>query len=163
MATPNNVMMDNVLDSIKSTLQEANLMGFDSYAEQTIAFFKAIDWTQPWLLALISFHVLCFLIAIGLRNRHNQLSVYFFVLLGFALLTQPLNSLGMKHWKSFCTEKYFDASGIFIVSVYAFPLIFNGFVTLMLILKATLSVMIDTKRAQLNQKIKASKKKSKQN
>lgn len=42
MATPNNVMMNNVLDSIKSTLHEVNMMGFDSYAEQTIAFFEAV-------------------------------------------------------------------------------------------------------------------------
>ncbi|KAL0144528.1 transmembrane protein 18-domain-containing protein [Mucor lusitanicus] len=145
----------NLLTSIRSELKNADMLG--SYAERTIDFFNAVDWTQPWLMSVMAFHIVCFLVALGLRNKHDALSVYFFVLLGLAALTQPLNHLGIKHWKSFANEAYFDASGIFIVSVYSFPLIFNGFVTLIFILKATVSVLISTKRAQLKQKIKNSK------
>ncbi|KAL7314214.1 hypothetical protein PS15m_005816 [Mucor circinelloides] len=150
----------NLLTSIRSELKNADMLG--SYAERTVDFFNAVDWTQPWLMSVLAFHVVCFVVTIGLRNKHDALSIYFFVLLGLAALTQPLNHLGIKHWKSFANEPYFDASGIFIVSVYSFPLIFNGFVTLIFILKATISVLINTKRAQLKQKIKNSKQQQQQ-
>lgn len=37
-----NALIDNLVDSIKATLTDANMMGFESYAEQTVAFFQAV-------------------------------------------------------------------------------------------------------------------------
>ncbi|KAI8875472.1 hypothetical protein K501DRAFT_202571, partial [Backusella circina FSU 941] len=111
-----------------------------------------VDWTQPWLVILLSFHLLCFIVSISLRHHHTAISVYFFVLLGFAASTQSLNKLGGQYWELFSTEPYFDKSGLFIVITYSFPVIFNAFVTLFLIFKATIYLMIETKRAQLRQK-----------
>lgn len=39
-----NVMMDQLMDSIKATLTDANMMGFESYTEQTLAFFYAVHF-----------------------------------------------------------------------------------------------------------------------
>jgi hypothetical protein len=44
MSNQQNDMMNNILASVKASLNEANMMGFDSYAEQTIAFFKAVSY-----------------------------------------------------------------------------------------------------------------------
>ncbi|KAI9302621.1 transmembrane protein 18-domain-containing protein [Cunninghamella echinulata] len=121
---------------------------------QTIEFFQAIDWSQTWLIGLVIFHIVCFLLVIILRNKHTILSYYFFILLGLAALTQPLNQYGGNHWQSFASANYFDESGIFIVSLYAFPLILNGFFTLMFILKASFGLMIEMKRRQLMNKAK---------
>lgn len=52
------------------------------------------------------------------------------ILVGLAAMTQTLNHLGQTYWDRFSTVNYFDENGMFIVSVYAFPLIFNGFFTL---------------------------------
>ncbi|KAG1070353.1 hypothetical protein G6F42_026139 [Rhizopus arrhizus] len=123
----------NLLTSIRSELKNADMLG--SYAE------RRLDSAVVDVCVGIPCRVLC---------------------VGLAALTQPLNHFGIKHWKLFANEPYFDASGIFIVSVYSFPLIFNGFVTLMFILKATISVLINTKRAQLKQKIKNSKQQQQQ-
>ncbi|EPB93069.1 hypothetical protein HMPREF1544_00143 [Mucor circinelloides 1006PhL] len=131
----------NLLTSIRSELKNADMLG--SYAERTIDFFNAVILDS----ALVD-------VCVGIPCR--------VLCVGLAALTQPLNHLGIKHWKLFANERYFDASGIFIVSVYSFPLIFNGFVTLMFILKATISVLINTKRAQLKQKIKNSKQQQQQ-
>ncbi|KAI8644117.1 transmembrane protein 18-domain-containing protein [Parasitella parasitica] len=150
--------LNNLLANIRSELENADMLG--SYAERTIDFFNAVDWTQPWIMCIMVFHLTCFMFAVGLRNKHNALSVYLFILLGLAALTQPLNNLGMKHWKSFSKQPYFDASGIFIVSAYSFPLLFNGFVTLVFVLRATVSALINAKRGQLQQKINKSKQQS---
>ncbi|KAI7895703.1 transmembrane protein 18-domain-containing protein [Mucor mucedo] len=160
--TAQNVMMDNLVESIKATLTEANMLGFASYTEQTLAFFHAVDWTQPWIISVIVFHLLCFLISIKLRNNHDALPIYFMILMGMAALTQPLNSLAIQHWSLFSTESYFDTSGLFIVSVYAFPLIFNCSLTLAFILRAVVSTLIKAKRAQLKSRARNSSKNKKQ-
>ncbi|CEG82522.1 hypothetical protein RMATCC62417_16582 [Rhizopus microsporus] len=128
--------------------------GYNSSTGRSLMFLNAVDWTQPWIISIIVFHILCFITAICLRNHHNSISIYFFILLGFASLTQKLNSLGMKYWQSFSNTCYFEPSGVFIVSVYAAPLLVNAFVTMMLIIKAVVSLMVETKRRQLQQKIK---------
>ncbi|GAA5813954.1 hypothetical protein MFLAVUS_007444 [Mucor flavus] len=122
MSSQPNVMIDTLVDSIKESLSDANMLGFESFAEQTMEFFRAIDW------------------------------------MGFAALTQPLNSFAMKNWETFSTESYFDASGVFAVCVYALPLICNGCLALVYILKATASLLIQTKRAQLESKMRQSSK-----
>ncbi|KAI8067109.1 transmembrane protein 18 [Gongronella butleri] len=141
------------MDSLDALFAQVSAL-FKDHAHQTREFFQAVDWSQPFLVALLAFHAITLLTAVLLRHRHTALSCYFFVLLGLAGLTQPLNSLGNTHWRSFAASNYFDDSGLFIVSVYAFPLLFNGFVTLLLILKATFSLMIETKRRQLARKKK---------
>lgn len=36
--------MNDLINSIKSSLQETNMMGFNSFAEQTIEFFEAVKY-----------------------------------------------------------------------------------------------------------------------
>ncbi|KAI8980248.1 transmembrane protein 18-domain-containing protein [Pilobolus umbonatus] len=151
-----NELFRDLFQSISTIKSEA---GLDNYVEHTLSFYEAIDWSEYWIMATLGFHVLCFVTTIIIRNKHTSLSMYFFFLLGMALLTQPLNTLGIQYWKSFSLYPYFDPSGIFIVSVYSFPLMFNAFVTLIFILKAVFSMLIQVKRAQLRYKVKANKQK----
>lgn len=94
----NNEYLEKLLTTIRSELENSDMMG--SYVEQTVAFFKAVriaqyfmmnffieilrkkkvDWTESWILGVLGFHIVCFIIAIGLRNQHDSLSVYFFIL-----------------------------------------------------------------------------------
>ncbi|ORX57568.1 hypothetical protein DM01DRAFT_1302780 [Hesseltinella vesiculosa] len=145
--------MDVFWDPLAQWLGAGSLPAFfQHHADQTLEFMLAVDWYQPWLLVLLACHCICLMITLLLRNQSTALSWYFFLLLGLAALTQPLNQLGHQHWQQFATANYFDPSGLFIVSVYAFPLIFNGFVVLMIILKTTFGLMVETKRRQLTRK-----------
>ncbi|CDH49491.1 predicted protein [Lichtheimia corymbifera JMRC:FSU:9682] len=158
MSTPPD-FVQSILSSIKQQSSTNTASSVDRYIAQTIQFFKAIDWSQPWLMALVGFHVICFITTIVLRNHHNALSLYFFLLLGLAAMTQTLNHLGQTYWNRFSTVNYFDENGMFIVSVYAFPLIFNGFFTLIFVLKAAANLMVKVKRAQLRSQAQAKNKK----
>ncbi|CAO3695091.1 unnamed protein product [Rhizopus stolonifer] len=148
MSESPNEIVNNILQTLKTSSNNST--------GQTLAFFNAIDWSERWIQSLLAFHIVCFIILLYTRNRSNGLSIYFFVLLGLAALTQPLNSLGMTYWKLFSKAPYFEKSGIFIVSVYAAPLLINAFFTLIFILKSTISLMIVAKRKQLQQKVKKS-------
>ncbi|CAO3633534.1 unnamed protein product [Cunninghamella echinulata] len=144
----------NIISKLPQSQSKASSL-LQEQIYQTIEFFQAIDWSQTWLTGLVIFHIICFLLVIILRNKHTALSYYFFILLGLAALTQPLNQYGGLYWESFASANYFDESGIFIVSLYAFPLILNGFITLMFILKASFGLMIEMKRRQLMNKSKS--------
>ncbi|KAI8332605.1 transmembrane protein 18-domain-containing protein [Chlamydoabsidia padenii] len=160
MVAQNN-LVDSVLGAIQQQLSTSqNSASFlQEHVNHTLEFFQAIDWSQNWLRCLIGFHIGCFILVILLRNRHAALSWYFFVMLGLALLTQPLNQAGATYWNRFAAANYFDESGLFIVSLYAFPLIFNGFFSLVFILKASFGLMVEMKRRQLQHNV--NKKKSK--
>ncbi|KAI8977363.1 transmembrane protein 18-domain-containing protein [Mycotypha africana] len=145
-----NEFMDSLLRSLTSNLKDADLLG--SFSEQVISFFKAVNWNQSWIIAILAFHVLCFIMAVYLRNRHTAISVYFFILLAFALMSQPLNDIGIRHWKIFSDQKYFDKTGLFIVFIYSFPVIINALVALAFILKASATILVQTKIMQLKQK-----------
>jgi hypothetical protein len=51
MSNAQTAAINSILQSVKASLNDANLMGFDSYAEQTIAFFKAVcyQWKHAFL------------------------------------------------------------------------------------------------------------------
>lgn len=42
MSSQPNVMIDTLVDSIKESLSDANMLGFESFAEQTMEFFRAV-------------------------------------------------------------------------------------------------------------------------
>lgn len=42
MSSQPNVMINSLVESIKESLNEANMLGFESFSEQTIEFFKAV-------------------------------------------------------------------------------------------------------------------------
>ncbi|KAI8141623.1 transmembrane protein 18-domain-containing protein [Fennellomyces sp. T-0311] len=151
MADTQQDFIQHILSTLHSK-QTAQSSPIDRYMERTYQFLDAIDWSQTWIRGLIGFHVLCFLTTICLRKRSTALSIYFFILLGMAALAQPLNNLGKTHWEKFASADYFDESGLFIVSVYALPLVFNCFITLMLILKAAAGLLVEMKRAQIRGK-----------
>ncbi|KAI9247451.1 transmembrane protein 18-domain-containing protein [Phascolomyces articulosus] len=136
------------------TKQNEQGSSFDLFMERTYEFIDAIDWTQTWLQALIGFHTVCFITTLLLRNHSTGLSIYFFLLLGMAALAKPLNDLGRTHWDNFASANYFDESGLFAVSIYALPLVFNSFVTLIFILKMTAGLLVNMKRAQIKQQRK---------
>ncbi|KAI8084977.1 transmembrane protein 18-domain-containing protein [Halteromyces radiatus] len=160
MTFQEDTLVNTVLAAIQDQLSSAEkpTSYLQQHAQHTLQFFQAIDWSQHWLIGLLTFHILCFILVILLRHRHTALSCYFFVLLGLAALTQPLNQAGAIYWEQFAEANYFDDSGLFIVSLYAFPLIFNGFFCLVFILKASFKLMVEMKRRQLQQKAKKSKK-----
>lgn len=49
----------------------------------------------------------------------------FIRIVALVLLSQPLNHLASSHWTRFSSANYFDEKGLFISTVYSFPILFN--------------------------------------
>lgn len=54
MSSQSNVMINTLVDSIKESLKDANMLGFESFAEQTIEFFRAVR------LIYVIVYIFCF-------------------------------------------------------------------------------------------------------
>jgi hypothetical protein len=49
---------------------------------------------------------------------------------GTVFVGEQLNTLGRKHWQSFASQNYFDASGVFFTSLISGPLLLLLFILL---------------------------------
>lgn len=114
-------------------------------------FVKAIDWSEPWLIGLIVFHVTTLLLIAGTRRYTNFQVVLFLCLLCLAFVSEQLNVLGAKHWRAFSREQYFDSFGLFISVVHAGPILFNCFVLTVMWLWTAGKMLIVVKRGQLKE------------
>ncbi|CAG0916435.1 unnamed protein product [Notodromas monacha] len=126
--------------------------------QQIVALFKLTDWTEPWLVALISFHLLLMALNLKFRNcgsfqlflfialcEYNDvevLSVYF---------SESINQLAAENWRAFARKQYFDSSGLFISVVFSTPSLFNCMIIVGNWLYQSSLLMIQVKQAQLLQ------------
>ncbi|CAB4442578.1 unnamed protein product [Rhizophagus irregularis] len=119
------------------------------FVESIQAFIDAIDWSQPWLWMLLSFHITTLFIIIKLRNNTNSLAVVTFssmILTGFA---KPINTLAQNNWQKFSKENYFDEGGAFISILFSFPLLCNSVIGIVLILNEILHLLRKARIAQI--------------
>ncbi len=102
---------DNVLRSLESAVP----------ADVLSDFMQSVNWREPFVVVLLSMHVLLWLFAI--YTRRNDLIQFFLVamLVGVALYAQRLNDFGKANWKLFAAQDYFDSSGTFLMIFVLVP------------------------------------------
>ena len=119
--------------------------------------FKRTDWTQPWLITIILFHIACFLLSIYLRKSLLYQCISMVVLTLLALASELLNEYASIHWEKFANDAYFDSAGLFITFIFNMPLLFNIFVTVLLAVSIAAEDLIKLKRMEISHKIKKTK------
>ena len=119
--------------------------------------FKRTNWKQPWLIAIILFHIACFLSSICLRKSLRYQCISMVVLTLLALASELINEYASIHWEKFADDAYFDSAGLFITFVFNMPLLFNIFVTVLLAISNAAEDLVKLKRLELAQKMKKTK------
>eukprot|EP00899_Mesostigma_viride_P014531 jgi/Mesvir1/23079/Mv10003-RA.1 len=142
----------DVTQQIRAKFAEASEF---SIVESFQAFAAAINWTEPWLQALLCAHVLLFVTVIATRRNSNAQSSLFFFLLIAIFMAEPLNTFLRKHWASFSTQDYFDRHGTFISLLWSLPLLVDVLICLYNLLAITVRLLVKTKRAELKRKARA--------
>jgi hypothetical protein len=115
-----------------------------------LEFFKAVDWTEPWIIGVLLFHVLI-VVSIVLLHRFQALNsqvALFGLLLILACLSETINEYGAKHWRLFARHQYFDSNGFFITCIYSGPIVINCLLIIVLWLWSTAQLVIRMKRIQ---------------
>ncbi|KAI8810845.1 transmembrane protein 18 [Cladochytrium replicatum] len=117
-----------------------------------------IDFTEPFIQALFAFHTIVLVWVISTRKSSTLLSVNLCLLALGGLLSEQLNNLAGRHWKTFSKTNYFDKSGVFTTTLWSAPLIAIMLLNLVFLLNVTMNVLAVTKRAQLKEAARKAKK-----
>ncbi|KAL0282802.1 UNVERIFIED_CONTAM: Transmembrane protein 18 [Sesamum angustifolium] len=127
--------------------------------ENFMGFFHAIDWKEPWLICLISFHVVLLLVAFMSRKNINFQMCLFLLALGGVYLAERLNNYLAGNWKSFAGQNYFDRNGLFLSVLWSGPLLVIAIIILVNTLFSLCHLIVRWKKAELRHRARVAQKK----
>ncbi|XP_066142228.1 transmembrane protein 18 [Euwallacea fornicatus] len=128
-----------------------------SKIEGFVSFLASIDWKDPWLIGLFTFHLSIFMMALLTRNYGNFQALLFFILLLLVYFSENINAMASSHWKLFSRQQYFDSNGLFISVVFSMPILINCMLMVGNWLYQSTQLMTTLKTAQLKEKLKKEK------
>ncbi|XP_018429657.1 PREDICTED: transmembrane protein 18 [Nanorana parkeri] len=120
-----------------------------------------IDWTEPFVIGLLVFHVVCFIVTIISFRFYKFQIAHFLLMVALVSSSEYINVYAALNWKSYSKQQYFDSSGMFISLFFSAPLLFNTIIIVVHWVYKTLTVMTELKTLQ--RKRKSAKEKMKEN
>ncbi|XP_071388384.1 transmembrane protein 18 isoform X2 [Centroberyx affinis] len=115
-------------------------------------FLMSVQWSEPWLIGLLVFHVVCFCLTLLTCRFYRVQVCQFLLMVGMVYSAEYLNELAAMNWRSFSNFQYFDSKGMFISLVYSIPLLFNTIIIVVMWVYRTFSTMTELKTLQLKRK-----------
>ncbi|GFP81310.1 transmembrane protein 18 [Phtheirospermum japonicum] len=147
--------MADLVEKLSSELRSGLKPAYDNF----MGFFHAIDWKEPWLIGLISFHVLLLLVAFLSRKNINFQMCLFLLSLGGVFLAERLNQFLAGNWRSFAGQNYFDANGLFLSVLWSGPLLVIAILILVNTLFSLCYLIVRWKRAELKHRARLARNK----
>jgi len=124
------------------------------FQADTLDFVSSVEWTEPWIIALILFHIFVFAFIILTRKRSEIQNPLFFILLFLIYCGQWINDWGKQNWERFATQPYFDSTGVFFIIMYSLPLLIASLIVLINIVIMMANLAVQVKKAKLRHKHK---------
>ncbi|KAL2497300.1 hypothetical protein Adt_22850 [Abeliophyllum distichum] len=153
-----NAHMDQVADLVGNLTAQMR-SGLNPAYENFMGFFHAIDWKEPWLICLLSFHVALLLLTLVSRKNINfQMCLFLLALVG-VYLAERLNSFLAGNWKSFAGQNYFDPRGLFLSVLWSGPLLVIAIIILVNTLFSLCQLIVRWKRAELRHRARLARSK----
>eukprot|EP01026_Neomeris_dumetosa_P053150 TRINITY_DN4743_c0_g2_i2.p2 TRINITY_DN4743_c0_g2~~TRINITY_DN4743_c0_g2_i2.p2 ORF type:complete len:175 (+),score=10.79 TRINITY_DN4743_c0_g2_i2:60-584(+) len=152
--------IDTALNDIQQQLRDFISQQQKSFNDVSLGFFYAIDWSEPWILSILSVHVILFLIVIITRKNLTVQGALFFGMMMVVFFAQQLNDLGNIHWKKFAHQPYFDENGFFISMVISLPFVGIMLIIVINYLISLAKLLVKMKRQQLRYEMRKRNEKS---
>ncbi|XP_056150488.1 transmembrane protein 18 [Lampris incognitus] len=115
-------------------------------------FLMSVQWSEPWLIGLLAFHVVCLFTTLLTCNFYRVQICQFLLMVGMVFSAEYLNEAAAMNWRSFSNFQYFDSKGMFISLVYSIPLLFNTVIIVGMWVHRTFTTMTELKTLQLKRK-----------
>jgi hypothetical protein len=120
--------------------------------QSVLLFMNTIEWSEPWIIGLVSFHVVVTTLNVLTRKSATVQALLFFLMLILVFVSENLNAVAAEHWKLFSKHQYFDSDGMFISIVFSLPLLFNSMLVVVNWLLISSELMTNLRKFQLQQK-----------
>ena len=133
--------------------------GFGPAVDTFVGFFHAVDWKEPWLIGMISFHAILLLVTIISRRNINFQLILSALTFSGVFLAEKLNTFLGQNWKSFSSQNYFDPQGLFISVMWSGPLLLITILILVNTLVTLCMLMVRWKRAELKHRAREARSK----
>ncbi|XP_052202180.1 uncharacterized protein LOC127807964 [Diospyros lotus] len=150
--------MDQMADLIQKLTAEFR-SGLRPAYDNFLGFFHAIDWTEPWLICLMLFHVLLLVMAIISRKNTNFQMCLFLLALAGVCFAETLNSFLKDNWKRFAGQNYFDPHGLFLSVLWSGPLLVIAIIILVNTLFSLCYLIVRWKKAELRHRARLAQRK----
>ncbi|XP_068135208.1 transmembrane protein 18 [Hyperolius riggenbachi] len=118
-----------------------------------------IDWTEPFVIGLVVFHILCFIVTLITFKFYKFQIAHFLLMVGLVSCAEYINEFAAMNWKKYSRQQYFDSSGMFISFAFSAPLLLNTIIIVIHWVYKTLTVMTELKTLQKKKKSEKEKKK----
>ncbi|KAI5555450.1 hypothetical protein BDE02_19G081200 [Populus trichocarpa] len=151
-------MMADLVQKLSSELRSGLRPAIDNF----IGFFHAIDWTEPWLMGLIGFHLVLLVLTVVSRKHINFQMCLFLVALAGVYLAERLNRVMGDYWRSFASQNYFDPHGLFLSVLWSGPLLIIATIILINSLFSLCYMIVRWKRAELRHRARLARESNKQ-
>ncbi|XP_030642977.1 transmembrane protein 18 [Chanos chanos] len=140
----------------ETKVKNTSSVPYDGYSNLQITsvwtFLQSVQWSEPWLIGLLVFHIVCFGFTI-LSCKYYRLQIcQFLLMVAMVYSAEYLNEVAAMNWRSFSKFQYFDSKGMFISLVYSVPLLINTIIIVMVWVWRTFSTMTELKTLQLKRK-----------
>lgn len=149
--------MQSIEESVVKMMRETTKAPKDMW-EHFQAFKTAINWKEPLIIGLLSFHLFFFILVITTRKNVDFQTWLFLVICILVWSSEWTNSYLHDNYKVVATQNYFDKSGLFAGIMYSGPLLFIGFFQLCNFLYIASNALIVAKRLELKNKKKSENK-----
>ncbi|CAD5182897.1 unnamed protein product [Musa acuminata subsp. malaccensis] len=124
--------------------------GFGPAVDNFVGFFHAIDWKEPWLICLLTFHFFLLVTTITFFYFYiSSSNYYYFSPVSGVYFAERINSFLGENWKSFSSQNYFDPHGLFISVLWSGPLLIITILIVVNTLFTLCHLMVKWKKAEL--------------
>ncbi|XP_015232254.1 transmembrane protein 18 [Cyprinodon tularosa] len=145
-------------DQTTENISSIPIDGFSNLRITSIwTFVMSVQWSEPWLIGLLLFHVVCLFLTVVTCRFYRAQICYFLIIVALVYSAEYLNELAAMNWRSFSDFQYFDSKGMFISLVYSIPLLLNAVVIVMVWVYRTFSTMTELKTLQLKRRARREK------